>query len=74
MFAGGNPVLLGAGVDLEDVRSAAEDGLLSAGHTDTPLQCMMGKHNPPSDQLSTSAPIRAQIRTRAGLYRIFRAE
>lgn len=30
MFAGGDPVLLGAGVDLEDVRPRAEDGLLSA--------------------------------------------
>ncbi len=35
MFAAGNPVLLGVGVDLEDVRSGAEDGLLSVGHTHT---------------------------------------
>ncbi len=46
VFAAGNPVLLGVGVDLEDVRSGAEDGLLSVGHTHThthtQLQCMMG--------------------------------
>lgn len=30
MFTGGDPVLLGAGVDLEDVGPGAEDGLLSA--------------------------------------------
>lgn len=29
MLAGGDPVLFGAGVDLEDVGSGAEDGLLS---------------------------------------------
>lgn len=30
MLAGGNPVLLGARVDLEDVGPRAEDGLLTA--------------------------------------------
>lgn len=30
MFTGGDPVLLGVGVDLEDVGPGAEDGLLSA--------------------------------------------
>lgn len=30
MLTGGDPVLLGAGVDLEDVGPRAEDGLLSA--------------------------------------------
>lgn len=29
MFTGGNPILLGAGVDLEDVGPCTEDGLLS---------------------------------------------
>lgn len=29
VLAGGDPVLFGVGVDLEDVRSGAEDGLLS---------------------------------------------
>lgn len=30
LLAGRHPVLLGVGVDLEDVRSGGEDGLLSA--------------------------------------------
>lgn len=30
VFTGGDPVLLGVGVDLEDVGPGAEDGLLSA--------------------------------------------
>lgn len=29
MFTGGDPILLGVGVDLEDVGPCAEDGLLS---------------------------------------------
>ena len=31
MFTGGNPVLLGSGVDLEDMGPRAEDRLLPAG-------------------------------------------
>lgn len=33
MFAGGDPVPLGAGVDLEDMGPGAEDGLLPGGRS-----------------------------------------
>lgn len=34
MFTGGNPILLGAGVDLEDVGPRTVDGLLSVEETE----------------------------------------
>lgn len=37
LFAGRNPVLLGGGVDLEDMSSGGEDGLLPDKHTHTQL-------------------------------------
>lgn len=61
VFAGGNPVLLGVRVDLEDVRSGAEDGLLSAGNTHTQLQCMMGKHST-HNQLIWADPRQSTLR------------
>lgn len=43
MFTRGDPVLLGAGVDLEDVRPRAEYGLLSAKKTERGREKCDGK-------------------------------
>lgn len=45
MLTGGHPVLLGAGVDLEDVRASAVDRLLPEGHKEEVVNLFGPQHH-----------------------------
>lgn len=45
MLAGGHPVLLGAGVDLEDVRPRAVDGLLPEREEEEVVNLFVPEHH-----------------------------
>ncbi|KAG5280979.1 hypothetical protein AALO_G00066120 [Alosa alosa] len=45
VLAGGHPVLLGAGVDLEDVRAGAVDRLLPEGHKEEVVDLLVPQHH-----------------------------